>query len=240
MKRIEGFVEIEFTVTREGRVKNAKVIDSRPPQVFERAALRGIRLWRFKPELKDGNPVAVRALQRIDFSPGAAVTRLPLSMPWTRWSMVVLLWAMAAVTLADESALTPATYERLMEIRSLMERDLHQQAADQLKALVARTGNRPYDLAIVQQHLGHAYMALQDYPAACSAVEASLQTQALPNQVAHNQRYFLAQLYLHAEDHVRALHLMEKWLQARSESGTPGARCGSPDLLRSGEKLKGA
>ncbi len=68
MKRLKGFVEIEFTVTREGRVKNAKVIDSRPSGVFDRAALRAIRFWRFKPELKDGDPVAVRALQRIDFS----------------------------------------------------------------------------------------------------------------------------------------------------------------------------
>lgn len=68
MKRLEGFVEIEFTVTREGRVKDARVIDSKPSEVFDRAALRAIRLWRFKPELKDGDPVAVRALQRIDFS----------------------------------------------------------------------------------------------------------------------------------------------------------------------------
>ena len=66
-RRIEGYVVLEFTVTQTGTVADPMVVESRPEGVFERAALRAIRRWRFKPRLKDGRPVAVRVRQKLEF-----------------------------------------------------------------------------------------------------------------------------------------------------------------------------
>ena len=53
-KRIEGWVEIEFTISAKGSVKNPRVIDARPPNIFNRSALRAIRKWKYKPTIQDG------------------------------------------------------------------------------------------------------------------------------------------------------------------------------------------
>ncbi|BCX81233.1 periplasmic protein TonB [Methylomarinovum caldicuralii] len=66
-RRIEGYVVVEFTVTETGEVKNPKIIESRPPGVFDRAVLRAVRHWRFRPKKWDGRPVAVRAQQKLEF-----------------------------------------------------------------------------------------------------------------------------------------------------------------------------
>ncbi len=67
-QRIEGWVDIEFTISPVGTVGDARVIGSRPPIVFDRAALRAIRKWRYSPKIQDGVPVARRGQQaRIRF-----------------------------------------------------------------------------------------------------------------------------------------------------------------------------
>ena len=63
----EGWVKLEFTITRDGNVTDAAVVDARPRRLFDRAALRAIRKWRFKPKIKSGKPVARRATQVIEF-----------------------------------------------------------------------------------------------------------------------------------------------------------------------------
>jgi protein TonB len=57
-RRIEGWVEIEFTIGPAGTVENPKVIGAYPPTVFEQAALRAVRRWRYNPKVVDG--VAVK------------------------------------------------------------------------------------------------------------------------------------------------------------------------------------
>jgi protein TonB len=66
-RRQEGFVEVEFTVAEDGKVRDIRVIRSDPPGVFERAAERSVRRWRFEPHRVQGEPMAVRARQRIEF-----------------------------------------------------------------------------------------------------------------------------------------------------------------------------
>ena len=53
-RRIEGFVDIEFTIGPAGTVQNPKVIAARPTSVFERSALRAVRRWRYNPKIEDG------------------------------------------------------------------------------------------------------------------------------------------------------------------------------------------
>jgi protein TonB len=64
----EGWVKLEFTITRDGNVTDAAVVDARPRRLFDRAALRAIRKWRFKPKIKSGKAVARRATQVIEFN----------------------------------------------------------------------------------------------------------------------------------------------------------------------------
>jgi len=68
MKGQEGWVKIEFTITAIGTVKDPRVIDARPPRVFNREAIRAILKWKFKPRVVDGVAVDRPATQIIDFS----------------------------------------------------------------------------------------------------------------------------------------------------------------------------
>ena len=67
MNGIEGWVKIEFTITETGTVKSPRVIDSMPPRVFNREAIRAILKWKFKPRVVEGVPVERQATQTIDF-----------------------------------------------------------------------------------------------------------------------------------------------------------------------------
>lgn len=65
---IEGWVKIEFTITEAGTVKDPQVVDARPARVFNRAAVRAILKWKFKPRVIEGVAVDRRASQIIDFT----------------------------------------------------------------------------------------------------------------------------------------------------------------------------
>jgi protein TonB len=66
-RNIEGFVEIQFVVTRDGRVDDVHVARSEPGTLFVDAAKRAVERWRFEPAEKDGAPVAVRVVQTLRF-----------------------------------------------------------------------------------------------------------------------------------------------------------------------------
>ncbi|MEE8408183.1 MAG: energy transducer TonB [Myxococcota bacterium] len=56
-RRVEGWVIVEFTIDAQGGVKDARVINGEPRNVFERAALRAIGKWKYRPKIQDGKPV---------------------------------------------------------------------------------------------------------------------------------------------------------------------------------------
>ena len=66
--QIEGFVIVEFTITPDGNVVEPVVVESRPPRVFDQAALQAIVQWRFEPRVERGQAVESRVKQRIEFS----------------------------------------------------------------------------------------------------------------------------------------------------------------------------
>jgi protein TonB len=68
MNMIEGYVTIEFTITETGSVRDPRVVESKPPRVFDRAAIRAILRWKFKPRVVDGTAIARRATQTIEFN----------------------------------------------------------------------------------------------------------------------------------------------------------------------------
>ncbi len=60
---IEGWVTLEFSITTTGAVSNAKVIDAKPGSVFNRAALRAISRWKYKPKIVEGKAVERHGLK---------------------------------------------------------------------------------------------------------------------------------------------------------------------------------
>ncbi len=67
LRRIEGFVELEFVVLPNGRTAKIEVLQQQPPGVFADAARAAVRRWRFEPGRKDGKPVSVRMRVRLRF-----------------------------------------------------------------------------------------------------------------------------------------------------------------------------
>ena len=65
---IEGIVTVEFTITTDGSVKDAEIIEAEPPNIFDKSVLRAIAKWKFNPDIVDGQPVEKRARQDIKFT----------------------------------------------------------------------------------------------------------------------------------------------------------------------------
>ena len=65
-----GYATVEFTVNPDGSVSNAHVIASQPGRVFNSAAVQAVSRSKFKPALKDGQPVSSTLQRRIDFNLG--------------------------------------------------------------------------------------------------------------------------------------------------------------------------
>jgi protein TonB len=66
-KGIEGWVEVVFTVNEKGNVVDAQVRSSSPEEVFDDAALKAVRQWRFEPATENGKPVSRRSMIRLKF-----------------------------------------------------------------------------------------------------------------------------------------------------------------------------
>lgn len=58
-KQIEGSVELAYTVTPKGTVSNVRVLNSKPPGVFDRSATAAVERMRYKPVREGGQAVAV-------------------------------------------------------------------------------------------------------------------------------------------------------------------------------------
>jgi len=66
-RHIEGWVKVEFTITEQGTVKDAIVIDAQPSKIFNRAALQAIKRWKFKAKIIGGEAFEQRAIQVLQF-----------------------------------------------------------------------------------------------------------------------------------------------------------------------------
>ena len=66
--KIEGWVDVEFTVAETGKVKDVSVRAASMPGVFEEAAVKAVSQWRYKPVLRDAKPVPVRSEIRVRFT----------------------------------------------------------------------------------------------------------------------------------------------------------------------------
>ncbi len=67
-RKIEGWVKVKFTITKEGTVKDAVVVEAHPGKTFNRAALKAIRRWKFKPQMIAGEAFEQFAVQVLKFN----------------------------------------------------------------------------------------------------------------------------------------------------------------------------
>lgn len=68
LRGIQGSVTAEFTIDRQGRVTDVRVVDSSPAGVFNRSVTDALEDWRFQPLLKDGKPTARRVAKVFEFN----------------------------------------------------------------------------------------------------------------------------------------------------------------------------
>jgi TonB family protein len=66
-RKAEGFVDLHFTAGITGDVKDVVVVKSEPAELFDDAAIRAIKRWKFKPAEVNGEPVEQRLSLRITF-----------------------------------------------------------------------------------------------------------------------------------------------------------------------------
>jgi TonB family protein len=64
-KKIEGNVELQFKISRDGEVKNLVVKKGDP--LLAEAALRAVKGWRYKPALLDGSPTEAQGQVAVNF-----------------------------------------------------------------------------------------------------------------------------------------------------------------------------
>ena len=60
---IEGYVTVEFTVTAEGTVTDPFILDAEPENIFNRAAIKAVLKFKYKPKVVNGVPQDVEGVR---------------------------------------------------------------------------------------------------------------------------------------------------------------------------------
>lgn len=62
---LEGWVQVQFTITPTGTVKDAIVVNAEPKNIFDDAALKAIARWRYNPKVDGGVAVERVGVQTV-------------------------------------------------------------------------------------------------------------------------------------------------------------------------------
>ena len=62
---IEGYVLLEFVVTKTGAVRDPRVIEASPPGIFDRAAMSAALKFKYKPKVVNGSPIDVAGVRNL-------------------------------------------------------------------------------------------------------------------------------------------------------------------------------
>lgn len=65
---LEGWVKVGLHITPQGTVRDAEVLDAQPAQVFNRAVMRAVMRWKFRPKIENGVPVDNYVTQIVQFN----------------------------------------------------------------------------------------------------------------------------------------------------------------------------
>ncbi|MGH8210814.1 MAG: TonB family protein [Steroidobacteraceae bacterium] len=67
-RAMSGWVDVQFMVLTDGSVSDIAVVAAQPAGVFEQQATQAVRQWRYRPILRDGQPIKQRARVRVRFA----------------------------------------------------------------------------------------------------------------------------------------------------------------------------
>lgn len=62
---IEGYVLLEFVVTKTGAVRDPVVIEASPPGIFDRAAIQAALKFKYKPKVVNGEAIDVAGVRNL-------------------------------------------------------------------------------------------------------------------------------------------------------------------------------
>jgi protein TonB len=65
LAQTEGWVQVQFTITDRGTVRDARVVAAEPRGIFDDAALKAIARWRYNPKIEGGVAVDRVGLQTV-------------------------------------------------------------------------------------------------------------------------------------------------------------------------------
>lgn len=66
---IEGWVRLSFSINPLGQVTDINVVEAQPKRVFDRAASRALKRWKYRPKIENGQPVSQSGLSvQLDFN----------------------------------------------------------------------------------------------------------------------------------------------------------------------------
>jgi protein TonB len=60
---IEGYCIVEYTVTKNGSIRDPQAVDCQPAGIFERASVKAAAKFKYKPRVVDGEPIEVAGVQ---------------------------------------------------------------------------------------------------------------------------------------------------------------------------------
>ncbi len=58
LEGLEGYVTLSFDVAADGSTQNIQVIDANPERVFNKAAIRALKKWKYRPATENGQVTA--------------------------------------------------------------------------------------------------------------------------------------------------------------------------------------
>jgi TonB family protein len=64
---VEGWVDVEFNVTRDGETSSITVVDAERRGYFEDAVVAAVEQWQYEPRVYEGKPIDQRVRLRINF-----------------------------------------------------------------------------------------------------------------------------------------------------------------------------
>ncbi|MGI9324557.1 MAG: energy transducer TonB [Pseudomonadales bacterium] len=62
---IEGYVLLEFIVTKTGSVRDPTVVEAKPPGIFDRSAINAALKFKYKPKVVNGEPIEVAGVRNM-------------------------------------------------------------------------------------------------------------------------------------------------------------------------------
>lgn len=68
-QNVRGRVTLSFTVNRQGRPVDIRILSAQPPGLFDQAARKAVHQWRFTPAMRGGHKVTAQVTQTLVFRP---------------------------------------------------------------------------------------------------------------------------------------------------------------------------